>query len=88
MGYYVNETQNGYLGTNFEEKCSAFLNVGAVELDNSEIFVQNMICVVDNGLFAAAAYLYNEDEWKKFTNPTDTRKKRFFQWDKAEEYSK
>ena len=46
-----------------------------------------MICVIDNGFFAAAAYAYNESEYEEFKQP-DGRPKQWYTLDNAEEYAK
>ena len=56
----------------------------------SEIFPnEGLICVVSNGLFEAAAFCYDEDEFKAFNDPIDTRPKTWLVMDrkKAEQLS-
>jgi hypothetical protein len=88
MGQYVNETQNGRLGSNFTQKCEGLLEAGAVEIAKPKEVKENLICVVDNGIFGAAAYIYNQNELDAFSDPQDKRFKRFFVWDKVSEYAK
>ena len=38
---------------------------------------QGLVCVVDNGLFEAAAFIYNNEEFSAFTLLNDMRKKRW-----------
>lgn len=88
MGAYVNSTSKGKIGASFNEKCDALKNDGAIELDYTpQSFQADLVCVVDNGLFAAAAHLFSEAEFEAFTNPNDRRPKRFFVWDKVKEFS-
>jgi len=88
MGVYVNSTSFGSIGASFNEKCDALKNDGAIELDHApQTFQPDLVCVVDNGLFAAAAYLFSEAEFKHFNNPNDQRPKRFFVWHKVKEFS-
>lgn len=66
MGKYVNEDSKGNaLGTSFESKVNGLLNDGA-EKDTGFTYKPNLICVVDNGFFAAAGYAYCEAEWNEF----------------------
>lgn len=87
MGRYVNETQNGEMPTSFEGKCEALLAAGAVEVSRPDKFVENLVCVVDNTFFGAAAHLYNDDERKDFLAPYDERRKRYFTWDLVKKYA-
>lgn len=41
-----------------------------------------MVCLVDNGPFTAAAIAFSEDEFRQFSDPTDTR---FKEWYRVEE---
>jgi len=49
-----------------------------------------LICVVDNGLFEAAAFCFDEQEFKEFIDPKDPRPKTWvvMDRDKAEILSK
>ena len=87
MGKYINETSLGLVGTSALEKCNALLSDGALEIREPKIFVQNIVCVVDNGFFGAAAYAYNEEELNIFRQP-DNRSKRWFVRDKAKQFAK
>lgn len=48
-----------------------------------------LICVVDNGPFEAAGFVYNENEFRDFTDPKDNRPKKFLlmSWGLASELS-
>lgn len=52
-----------------------------ISQDEAEFFVKEqmgaIICVVDNGLFEAAAYCYNLSEFRTFTDKSDDRPKRW-----------
>jgi hypothetical protein len=79
MGKYVNG-----IGTSFQEKClNIEFKLGGVK-DSGEVFKENMICVVDNGFFAAAGYAYNEQEWKEFKYD-DGRPRQWYILDNAKE---
>lgn len=66
MGKYINQTSKGPVGISFEEKCNALMNDGAIVVPKPDKFVENLVCVVDNVFFAAAAYVYSEGEFKEF----------------------
>ncbi len=64
MGYYINRTSTGRTLLP-KGKANALVNDGATIVDGSS-FQENLICVVDNGLFEAAAYAYSENEYEEF----------------------
>lgn len=86
MGKYVNQTSKGPLGSSFEEKCKGLIEDGAVRVNPTE-FQENLVCVVDNFLFAAAGYAYNEGEFKAFNVKGDDRPKQWFVYEKAEQFA-
>lgn len=86
MGRYVNSTSFGNLGSSADSKCHGILADGAKEISSPTEFQPNLVCVVDNGMFAAAAYAYCESEMNTFLRP-DGRPKRWFIWDKVEEFA-
>jgi hypothetical protein len=87
MGKYINQTSKGQVGTSFSQKCKALMDDGAILTQKPIKFVPNLVCVIDNGWMAAAGYVYNEGEFEAFSNPNDPRNKRWFIWDKVEEYA-
>lgn len=69
MGKYING-----IGTTYTEKIKALREQhNAVVTDSS--FKKDLVCVVDNVLFAAAGYMYSEEERNEFANPADDRRK-------------
>lgn len=72
MGYYINQDSKGKPLPSIG-KAEALLNDGGTKTDNS--FKENLICVVNNGFFEAAAYCYSEQEYKEFSDPADRRPK-------------
>lgn len=64
MGYYLNKDMNGKnlpaLG-----KMQALVRSGATPISGEE-FVENMVCVIDNMVFDAAAYMYSREEYEYF----------------------
>lgn len=72
MGYYVNKTSEGKeLGA--KNKVQTLVDDGARIV--SPEWRENLICVVDNGFFEAAAYCYNEKEFRYFIENPDPRPK-------------
>lgn len=92
MGMYVNSTSNGNCGSSASSKCEAILADGGVEISEPTEFVENLVCVVNNGpfgpfgSFGAAAYAHNEREFNLFKKP-DGRPKRWFIWDKVTKFA-
>ena len=87
MGRYVNHTSKGSVGSSAKEKCDAIIADGGVEIPVPKEFVPNLVCVVNNGMFGAAAYAYNEREMKDFQDTRDHRPVRWFIWDKVEQFA-
>ena len=46
---------------------------GATKIDAPQTFQEDLVCVVDNGMFDAAAYLYNEAEMEYFKKHTGNK---------------
>lgn len=86
MGKYVNETSFGPIGTSAAMKCAAIIADDGNEIEEPKVFIENVVCVVDNGYFGAAAYAYDENELKDFKRP-DGRPKRWFIWNKVKEFA-
>jgi len=77
MGYYIQTDE-------VKGKVAALKNsLDAIEItrDEAEFFVKEdmgaVVCVVDNGIFEAAAYCYSLDEFRAFSRPEDDRPKTF-----------
>lgn len=87
MGKYVNHTTNGPLGPSFTEKCKGLIEDGAVKISQPTEFQENLVCVVNNGPFAAAGYVYNESEFSSFNVKSDDRPKQWFVWEKVEQFA-
>ena len=77
MGRYINN-----IGNTYNEKINSLIADGARIVDG-ENFQENLVCVVNNGHFAAAAYAYDEREYKHFTDPSDPRRKTWLVYHKA-----
>jgi|TARA_R110000782_G_scaffold869_2_gene3095 hypothetical protein len=86
MGKYINQIGTLPTPASYEGKCKFLESNGAVKCSDLR-YLPNMICVIDNGFFAAAAYAYNESEYEEFKQP-DGRPKQWYTLDNAEEYAK
>jgi hypothetical protein len=76
MGYYINKNSNG-IDLPPGNKADYIILDGGVEISRPKKFVRNLICVIENPNFDAAGYIYSADEFKAFTDPRDTRPKRW-----------
>ena len=74
MGYYIEN-----IGTTFKEKIENLKSKHNATLlpniNNNIKFQPNLVCVVDNGFFAAAGYVFDESEFQAFNHPSDNRPK-------------
>jgi len=86
MGKYVNQINGVPIGTSFLSKCTSLIAAGAKETTN-EKFQENLICVINNGPFAAAGYCYDEQEFEEFNDPSDNRLKKWFILEDAAKHS-
>ena len=77
MGKYINKTtKHSSIGASYMDKIAAICADGGNILNTAPVaYKNNLVCVVDNGPFAAAAWCYNEQEFKNFTHPSDNRSK-------------
>ena len=75
MGYYINPTDCAKEQWLRENATSITSSEDAAE-KASETVVP--VCLVDNGLFTAAAVIYSEAELNEFASLTDPRPKRWF----------
>lgn len=60
MGYYINS-----IGTTFTDKVQQLKENHQATITDSS-WKENLVCVVDNNLFGAAAYMYSEQERNYF----------------------
>jgi hypothetical protein len=51
------------------------------------VYQPNLVCVVENGPFDAAAFCFSENEFTQFNNPYDSRPKHWLIYEHAEELS-
>jgi len=85
MGMYINVIEGEPIGTSFEEKCRVLKKFGAKSATGNE-YEPNLVCVIDNGFFAAAGWAYSKEEWEAFSYP-DGRRKQWFTLERVEEYA-
>jgi hypothetical protein len=84
MGRYINVDSKGNLmGASAEQKMNALVADGA-EPTSGVRFKENLVCVVDNGYFAAAGYAYCQEEWEVFSR-NDGRPKAWFVYPYADQ---
>lgn len=76
MGRYITSINEEWIGTTFDEKCRALEFLGAVPSEG-DMYEDNLVCVVDNGPYAAAAHAYNNREYEEFKSPCGRRKQWF-----------
>ena len=81
MGYYING-----IGSSYQEKIQNLKALGAQITDAS--YKPDLVCVVNNGPFAAAAYCYSEGEFQAFNDPTDNRPRTWLVVPDAKELAK
>lgn len=88
MGKYINSIEGTHIGTTAEEKIAFLISRGAELIEGEpEIFEEGLVCVVNNGVFAAAGYAYSEREMNDFKRP-DGRPKFWLRFPDAEKYAK
>lgn len=64
MGMYINAPE---MGNSFAEKVQ-FLKDKHQATETTATMQPNLVCVVDNGMFAAAAYCYSQGEFEEFNS--------------------
>jgi len=89
MGYYIQTDSNKNKAKYLVEQYNAQEMTGAPRSLGDLPSDLGLICVVDNGLFEAAGFVYSDDDLDAFTQPTDPRFKRWLTMplDKAKELS-
>jgi len=86
MGYYINHNHNGVQLPNCN-KADYLLLDGGIEIPEPHEFIENLVCVVENGPFDAALYCYNENEMNIAKDHSDRRPKRWIVYSKAAKLS-
>lgn len=88
MGKYINQIDGTPMGSSFASKCSVLIEKGAQVIDKEELkYQEDLVCVVDNGFFGAAAYVYDQEEFDAFQpTKTDMRLRAWFKFENAAMY--
>lgn len=88
MGMYITHTPEGALADT--GKAVALIKSGAkLLLSAPKKWEENLICVVDNGIFEAVAYVQDERDLRDFSDYTDDDRPRvWLKWDRAKEFAK
>lgn len=87
MGYYINKVNGVMLPA--LGKAHALIDLAdAQPIDEPKEWVENLVCVVNNGLFEAAAYIPDTAELIDFTMPHDYRGKQWMIVPNAKELAK
>lgn len=89
MGKYVERTSNGRMGATFTQKVFALVADGAQVMKHEpEEWTTNLVCLVDNGAWAACGYAFDEIEMNRFLNSFkngDTRRHKWLIYPNVEE---
>ncbi len=89
MGKYVNiDSKGNLIGTTFREKVDALVADGATKVDSPTEWKEGLVCVIDNGMFAAAGYAYNEREMQEFITSGPERPRQWLLYEHASELAK
>lgn len=73
MGYYLNNDQQGN-PLPAKGKVEALVKGGAKKIDTPVTLCENLVCVVNNSFFDAAAYVYSDEEFEEFTKRVSSPK--------------
>lgn len=88
MGLYINEIDGFYMPHDFEGKCNVLLHCDAEEIDQPDTWRDDLVCVVDFRLMAAAAFCEDDWQFEMIINLSDKRPKRWFILKNANKYAK
>ena len=86
MGRYINEINGIGLGASFRDKSLGIEKNGGTKISQPTEFGPDLVCVVDNGFFAAAAFCYSKDELEQFS-VEDGRPKQWYKLPNASAYT-
>jgi hypothetical protein len=76
MGYYLNGSVNGQVIPAVGKANFLLAHASATETSDHS-FQENLVCVVENGPFDAAAFIFSPAEALAFQDPKDRRRKRW-----------
>lgn len=81
MGLYVNQDFEGkFIGDSAEQKFQALIKAGGKEISQPQSvaeFSPDLVCVIDNLIWGAAAYIKSPTELSYFIGSQDPRPKRW-----------
>lgn len=86
MGFYINKNSAG-TSLPANNKADYLILDGAQEIDEPRELVENLVCVVENGLFDAAGYIYSKQAFEDWTYIGDVRPKRWLIYEHAKKLS-
>lgn len=69
MGYYINTVNGQPLPAKFKSDSILEKVTGSRIISPPQQFQEDLVCVVNNGPFEAAAYCYNQQEMDAFLYP-------------------
>lgn len=75
MGYYINTKRDG-TPLAPRDKADSLIADGATEISEPTKWQPNLVCVVQNGVFDAAAYAFSENEMRAFLPSFDDSRPR------------
>ena len=75
MGYYIQTPLNKSKAVQIVAQNKGAMIIPQPRSFKDVEFILGLICVVTNEHFEAAAFCYNEKEFKEFTDPADKRPK-------------
>jgi len=86
MGYYINHTSYGE-ALPARGKADQLIALGGQKIPQPKKWVENLVCVVENGPFDAAGYIFSQRELEDFSYPDDNRRKIWIIFPNAAELS-
>lgn len=87
MGKYINIIGKRTLGPTFKDKLAVLIEEGADTMVTPLEWEEGLVCLVDNGAFAAAGYAYNEKEMNIFIDGMGGRPHIWLKYDDAKKYA-
>lgn len=86
MGRYINQDSKGNpIGPTFDNKLKNLLADGALRTERPTEWREGLVCVVNNGMFAAAAYCYDKEEMQAFLEGMNGRQNQWLEFSKAKD---
>jgi len=86
MGFYINQNSKGVLLPPINKADYLILD-GGKEIPQPKEWIENLVCVVENGMFDAAGYVYSKQEFEDWTYKEDNRPKRWIIYEHAKKLS-